>query len=225
MITDYMITVGGDGTILRATMMMRNPETPIIGVNMGSRGFLTEVNPTELKDKLDRVLDGDYEIEECIKLSSSSNSIEGQFPDAINEVLIASSMPSKTLDFTIYVDGYHLLDVQADGIIIAPPTGSTAYNLSAGGSILAPNVDAMIITAICPYSYFKSIVVPSSSKIEIELLKKGVDGLVIIDGREYTGLKPHSKVNVWRSKYRSKFVRFKPFYHRLERRLIFKSLK
>ena len=223
--TDFMITVGGDGTILRASMLMRNPETPIISVNMGSRGFLTEVLPEEVMEALDNILKGEYSIEDCLKLSSRSLSSEGQFPDALNEVLIASSLPSKTLDFSIKVDGKHILDVQADGIIVAPPTGSTAYNLSAGGSIRAPQVEAMIITAICPYSYFRSIVVPSSSVVEIELLKLNVDGLAIIDGREYTGLKPLSKVEIRHSEYKTRFVRFKSFYHRLEKRLIFRRLK
>ena len=223
--TDFMITVGGDGTILRASMLMRDPETPIISINMGSRGFLTEVIPEDVLETLDKVIKGEYDIEECLKLSSRSHSIEGQFPDALNEVLIASSLPSKTLDFSIKVDGKHILDIQADGIIVAPPTGSTAYNLSAGGSIISPQVDAMIITAICPYSYFRSIVVPSSSVVEVELLKQNVDGLVIIDGREYTGLKPLSKVEIWSSVHKTKFVRFKSFYHRLERRLIFRRLK
>ncbi len=222
---DFVVTVGGDGTIMRTAMLMQHPETPILGVNMGSRGFLTEVLPKDVKPALDRIIDGDYDLEECIKLSSRSPNMDGTFPDALNEVLVASSLPSKTLDFRLNIDGQHILDIQADGAIVAPPTGSTAYNLSAGGPIISPGVDAMILTTICPYSYFRSIVVPSSSKVKIDLLKPRVDALVIIDGREYTALKPGSTVEVWKSSHKARFVRFRPFYGRLGRRLTFRAVQ
>ena len=214
---DFIVTVGGDGTIMRTAMLMNEPETPILGVNMGSRGFLTEVLPQDFRTALDKVLEGDYMLEECMKLTSMSPEVEGIFPDALNEVLVASSLPSKTLDFSLSVDDVHVLNVQADGIIVAPPTGSTAYNLSAGGSI--------ILTAICPYSYFSSLVVPSSSKVTVELLKPKVDALIIVDGREYTAIKPGSKVDVWKSQHKSRFIRFRSFYDRLYRRLVFHEVK
>ncbi|MCW3991697.1 MAG: NAD(+)/NADH kinase [Candidatus Bathyarchaeota archaeon] len=222
---DFVVTVGGDGTIMRTSMLMQHPETPILGVNMGSRGFLTEVLPVDVKSALDRIIAGDYDLEECIKLSSRSPNMNGTFPDALNEVLVASSLPSKTLDLRLSIDGQHILDIQADGAIVAPPTGSTAYNLSAGGPIISPGVDAMILTTICPYSYFRSIVVPSSSKVTIDLLKPRVDALVIIDGREYTALKPGSTVEVWKSSHMARFVRFRPFYGRLGRRLTFRGVQ
>jgi len=217
--SDLVVTVGGDGTIMRTAMLMHNPNTPILGVNMGSRGFLTEVLPKDVRPALDRVLNGNYALEDCMKLSSRSLNIEGTFPDSLNEVLIASSLPSKALDLRLNIDGEHILDVQADGAIVAPPTGSTAYNLSAGGSIISPGVEAMILTAICPCSYFRSIVVPASSKITIELLKPKVDALAIIDGREYTAIKPGSTIEVWKSDHMVRFVRFRSFYRRLGRRL------
>jgi NAD+ kinase len=219
---DLIVTIGGDGTILRTAMYLERPETPILGVNMGSRGFLTEVLPEDLKPALDRVLEGDYELEECVKLSSRSLDGERSFPDSLNEVLIASSLPSKMLDLRLGVDEDNLLDIQADGAIVAPPTGSTAYNLSAGGSILAPGLEAMILTAICPYSYFRSIVVPTTSRITIGLLKPKVDALAIIDGQEYATLEPGSTIEVWKSEYKARFVRFKSFYRRLGRRLTFR---
>jgi len=220
---DFMVTVGGDGTILRTAMQMREPGTPILGVNMGSRGFLTEVPPDKVEEALDRVIAGEYDIEDCLKLSSRNPALERTFPDCLNEVLVASSLPSKALDMRISVDGKEVLDIQGDGIIVATPVGSTAYNLSARGSILSPDVDAMIITAICPYSYFSSLVVPTSSRITIELLKSKTDALTIIDGRDYTATKPLSKIEVWASEHRTRFVRFRSFYERLERRLVIKK--
>lgn len=223
--TDFIITIGGDGTILRTVMYLDRPETPILGVNMGSRGFLTEILPEDLKPAMDRILDGDYELEECIKLSSRSLDGGYDFPDSLNEVLIASSRPSKMLDLHLGIDGDHLVDIQADGAIVAPPTGSTAYNLSAGGSILAPGLEAMILTTICPYSYFRSMVVPTTSRITIGLIKPKVDALAIIDGREYAALEPGSTVEVWKSSHRARFVRFKSFYKRLGRRLTFRRVQ
>lgn len=222
---DYIVTVGGDGTILRAAMQMREPGTPILGVNLGSRGFLTEVYPGDVKPALDRVLNEDYRLEECFKLSSRNPVMDRAFPDCLNEVLVASPLPSKALDARLTIDGTHILDIQADGIIASTPTGSTAYNLSAGGSIISPDVEATILTAICPYSYFRSIVVPKDSRITIELLKPKADALVIIDGRDYTAVKPQSKIEVWASQEKARFIRFRSFYERLERRLVFRRVR
>jgi len=222
---DFMVTVGGDGTILRAAMLMHEPETPILGVNLGSRGFLTEVYPGELDDALDRVLEGDYALEEHVKIASRCPQLEGTFPDSLNEVLVASPLPSKTLDARISVDGERVIEIQADGVIVATPTGSTAYNLSAGGSILAPEVQAMIVTAICPCSYFRSLVVPLSSRINIEMLKPKTDALAIVDGRVHAALRPRSTMEVWASAHRARFIRFRSFYSRLERRLTFRHVK
>jgi len=222
---DFMVTVGGDGTILRTAMQMREPDTPIIGVNLGSRGFLTEVYPEDVRPALDKILNGDYGLEECLKLSSRNPDMNRDFPDCLNEVLVASPLPSKALDARISIDGKQILDIQADGIIAATPTGSTAYNLSAGGSIISPEVEATIVTAICPYSYFRSIVVPKNSRITIELLKPKADALVIIDGRDYTAVRPQSTIEVWASQHKARFIRFRSFYERLERRLVFRRVK
>jgi NAD+ kinase len=206
-------------------MLMHNPETPILGVNLGRRGFLTEVTPREVKLALSRVLEGDYSLEECMKLSSHNPGHNGAFPDSLNEVLVASSLPSKILDLRLSVDDEHIIDIQADGVIIATPTGSTAYSLSAGGSIVAPGIPAMIITTICPYSYFRSLVAHQTSRVSIELLKPKADALAIIDGRSHTALKPRSVVEVWTSSHRTKFIRFRSFYDRLKRRLAFQRIR
>jgi NAD+ kinase len=222
---DFMITIGGDGTILRTAMQMNEPSTPILGINKGSRGFLTEISPKEAYSSLDRVLEKNYRIEECIKLSSKELVTGKIFPDSLNEVLIGSSMPSKAIDIRIKVDGEVVIDVQSDGVMASTPVGSTAYNLSAGGSILHPELKDIILTAISPYSYFRSIVVPEGSTITLELLKNNAKGMIIIDGRDYTATTPMSKVEVSLSQFKTKFIRFRSFYERLERRLIFRQVK
>lgn len=217
--SDFIVTVGGDGTILRTAMGIKNPETPLLGVNMGRRGFLSEVLPENTEEALRRVLEGKYLIEEHLKLSSCSLELPDSFPDALNEVLIASSLPSKMVLIGLYVDDIRIIDLQADGVLVSTPAGSTAYNLSAGGSIMAPEVEAMMLTTICPYSYFRSLAVPRDARIKIELKKPKADALAIIDGRVYMALKPLSIVEVWVSQHRARFIRFKSFYDRLKNRV------
>ena len=221
---DFVSVVGGDGSILRTAMLMREPSTPILGVNLGRRGFLTEVSPNEVSQAIDRVQRGDYRLEECVKLSSMVVDGKETFPDSLNEILVASSLPSKVIDLSLSVDGEHIINVQADGVIVATTTGSTAYSLSAGGSILAPEVPAMIMTAVSPDSYFRSIVAPLTSRVRIELLKPRADALGIIDGRLHKALKPGSAVEVWASEHRARFIRFRSFYERLHRRLQFRRI-
>ncbi len=222
---DFMVTVGGDGTILRTAMQMQEPGTPILGVNKGSRGFLTEVDPKNVNDALDRVLKDDYRIERCIKLSSRHLETGKIFPDSLNEVLLASSMPSKAIDVRIKANGEPLIDIQSDGVMASTPVGSTAYNLSAGGSILHPELKSVILTAISPYSYFRSIVIPDGGIVTMELLKPKAEGMVIIDGRDYTATKLPTTIEVRVSEHQARFIRFRSFYERLEKRLVFKQAK
>ena len=222
---DFMVTVGGDGTILRTAMQMQEPSTPILGVNKGSRGFLTEVEPKDVNDALDRLLKDDYRIERCIKLSSRNLETGKVFPDSLNEVLLASSMPSKAIDVRIKVNGEPLIDIQSDGVMASTPVGSTAYNLSAGGSILHPELKNVILTAISPYSYFRSIVIPNRSTVTMELLKANAEGMIIIDGRDYTATKLPTTIEVRVSEHKARFIRFRSFYERLERRLVFRQAK
>ena len=218
---DFVVAVGGDGTILRTAMGLGNPETPLLGVNMGRRGFLCEVHRDEVESAIDRIVAGrdHYSVEECSKLTSRCVGKTDAFPDALNEVLIASSLPSKMLLYRVSVDGEQLTEIQADGAIISTPTGSTAYNLSAGGSIIAPGVEAMMLTAVNPYSYFRSIALPIDAKVSIELLKPRADALAIVDGKVYTALKPLCTCTVEASPHKTNFIRFKPFYGRLRSRL------
>lgn len=216
---DFVVTVGGDGTILRTAMDLKDPETPILGINMGRRGFLSEVSVPEAEWALEKVLNKDYYLESSIKLSSKCLQTDELYQDALNEVLVVSSQPGKMTVLGIYVDDEHITDIQADGAIVATPAGSTAYNMSAGGSIVTPEVNGISLTAICPYSYFKSLVVPIDSKIKVELLKPRTEGLAIVDGRIYYALKPHFSVECSVSEYRTRFIRFSSFYSRIHKRI------
>jgi NAD+ kinase len=218
---DFIVTVGGDGTILRVAMDLKVPETPLLGVNMGRRGFLCEVLKDELEPAIKRVVAGDYRLETCLKLRSRCLDMDEDFPDSLNEVLISSSLPSKMILCRLFIDDELITEIQTDGIIVSTATGSTAYNLSAGGSILSPGIDAMILTAINPYSYFRSITLPIDSKVTVELRKPKADALAIIDGKVYMGLKPLSAIEVGVSQHKTRFIRFKSFYERLRSRLTY----
>ncbi|MCW4049274.1 MAG: NAD(+)/NADH kinase [Candidatus Bathyarchaeota archaeon] len=218
---DFIVTIGGDGTILKTAMEMKHAETPILGVNMGRRGFLASVTVTEAEQALNRVLDKDYFLEESLKVSSRCLDSDIVMPDGLNEVLVASSLPSKMLLLELSVDDDKITEVQADGALVATPAGSTAYNLSAGGSIVTPKVNAFVLTAICPYSYFKSLVLPKESKINIKLMKPKAEGMVIVDGRAFSAVKPFSNIECTVSPHKTRFIRFQSFYTRIKKRVMY----
>jgi len=218
--TDLIITVGGDGTILRTCLLIPKPEPPILAINMGVRGFLAEVTPKEGLDAIDRCLEGRFTLEHCMKLASFIG--DTRLPDALNEVFIISRAPAKLLYTRIWKDGAAIAECRADGIVVASQVGSTGYSLSGGGPVLDPEVDAFVLTSVCPLTVFHPIVFPAKSTISIELLKPK-KAVVVIDGHFRTRIEPkHPRITITKSEYESSFVRFKgDFYHRLKGRLLF----
>jgi len=221
--TDFIITIGGDGTILRACVAIPKPEPPILAINMGVRGILTEVQPTEACAAVERCLKGEFKTEKCAKLAVSTS--EGAIPDALNDIVISAGEPSKILYTQILKDEKPLLKCQADGLIVSTQTGSTGYSLSAGGPVLDPEVDAFVLTPICSLTVFRSLVFPADSKVTIQAIRpKGM--LVLIDGnyRQLVTSK-NPTLMVTRSKNVTSFIRFKDdFYHRLRSRVLFKGM-
>ena len=220
--TDLVITIGGDGTILRTCVSLPKPEPPILAVNMGVRGFLAEVEPKQALTAVDKCLKGEFTIEKCMKLSATADHIK--FPDALNEVFVSTDVPAKILYARILKNGEPILNCQADGLMVATQTGSTGYSLSAGGPVLDPDVDAFVLTPVCALSVFHPIVFPAESNLTIEVVRpKKI--LVVIDGhhRRIVSSKFLS-LTITRSKYETSFIRFREnFYHRLKSRLLFAS--
>ncbi len=218
--TDLIITIGGDGTILRTCLLIPKPEPPILAINMGVRGFLAEVTPKEGLDAVDRCLEGRFSLERCMKLASFIE--DTRLPDALNEVFITSGAPAKLLYTRIWKDGAAVAECRADGTVVASQVGSTGYSLSGGGPVLDPEVDAFVLTPVCPLTVFHPIVFPAKSTISIELLKPK-RAVVVIDGYFRTRIKPkHPRITIIKSEHESSFVRFKGnFYHRLKGRLLF----
>jgi NAD+ kinase len=222
--TDLIITIGGDGTILRTCVAIPKPEPPILAINMGIRGFLTEVEPKLAFTAVDKCLNGDYGIEKCMKLTTRADG--SNFPDALNEVLITHDEPAKLLYTRILKDNKPILTCQADSLLISTQTGSTGYSLSAGGPVLDPSVDAFVLTPICPLTDFRSVVFPGNSSLTVEVLRPN-KMLVLIDGqfnRLISSKLP--TVTVTRSKNETRFIRFTDnFYNRLRSRLLFKGMR
>lgn len=177
---DMAIILGGDGTLLRAQGRL-NPEIPIFGINMGTVGFLTEIEATHTFDALKEILKGDYYKEKRSRLVVSH---ENHKFTAMNEVVVMTDKPAKMLHFQIQVDGEIIEEVRADGLIISTPSGSTAYSMSAGGPIVDPKVEGFIIIPICPYKLgARPFVVSDNSEITVKLLKKGKNAVFVMDGQ------------------------------------------
>lgn len=220
--TDFVITIGGDGTILRAAINLPKPEPPILAINMGVRGFLTEVEPQDAFEAVEDILKGDFRIEKSTKMAVSAG--KEKLPDALNDVVISTGEPSKILYAEICKNGNPILKCQADGLIIGTQTGSTGYSLSAGGPVLDQEVDAFVLTPICSLTVFHSLVFPADSTLTFKVLKPE-QMLVLIDGNYRKQVSTEELiVTVTKSKNVTSFIRFETsFYDRLRNRLLFKG--
>ena len=223
----FIAIVGGDGSILRvASGLSQQDPPPILGVNVGSIGFLDESNGRTVFKDLIRVLNGEYKLETCSKITAFivKNSGEIRLSNALNEVLIVSSKSSKVLQVSIRIDGVFLNRSYLDGVIVSTPTGSTAYNLSAGGAIVNPNMEIMQITPLNSFagSGLKPIVVPIDSLIEIQLLRPRLDAKIVIDGQKtIKKIAPNTKIRIRKANSHNKFIRFKKsFYSRLRKKIL-----
>lgn len=205
---DLIVTVGGDGTVLKTCMSIPKPETPILAVNMGRRGYLTEVDPENAMHAIESFIKGTCKREERAKLTAM---IKGETAiDGLNEMVITSMTPSKMLHFMVSIDKSQLLEFRGDGLIVSTPTGSTAYSLSAGGPILDNSVDAFVVTFICPLEPLTPLVVSMDNSIKVELVAPKLKGRLVIDGRLQRELQPQASVTITRSPHKAVFVRLGP---------------
>jgi len=205
---DLIVTVGGDGTVLKTCMSIPRRETPILAVNMGRRGYLTEVDPENAMHAIESFIKGTCKREERVKLSAM---IEGETAvDGLNEVVITSGTPSKMLHFMVSIDKSQLLEFRGDGLIVSTPTGSTAYSLSAGGPIVDNSVEAFVMTFICPLEHLTPLVVSMSNRIKVDLVAPKLRGTLVVDGRFQRELQPQASVTIARSSHKAVFVRLGP---------------
>jgi NAD+ kinase len=222
---DLLVTLGGDGSILRAARMGCRHGVPVLGVNMGRLGFLAEVEPHEWAEKLERVIADDYWIEERMMLHAESwrggEMIETSF-EALNEVVISRGALARAVRLSTYIDGGFLTTYVADGVIVATPTGSTAYALAAGGPILPPELKNILLIPIAPHlSMQRAIVLSQGATVRTEVATDHAVQLTV-DGQFDVPLRDGDRVVVRASPYTSRFVRTQErnyFYRTLMERL------
>ncbi len=187
---DLVVVLGGDGTLLSVARRLL-PGTPILGVNLGSLGFLTEIGRHELYPALVGVLAGRYEVERRALLGVELARAGGESASfrVLNDAVIAKSALSRIIQLGLRVDGRLVASYRSDGLIISTPTGSTAYNLSAGGPIIHPLLPVAVLTPICPHTFsMRPLVVPDASAIEVTLETPREEVYLTLDGQEGTGL-------------------------------------
>ncbi len=195
---DLVVVLGGDGTLLSVARELE-PDTPILGVNLGNLGFLAEIGRAELYPALVDALAGRYEIEERVLLDVDLVRAKGERLSyrVLNDAVITKSALARIIEFTLKVDGRLVAGYRADGLIISTPTGSTAYTLSAGGPIVNPILPVMIITPICPHTLSqRPIVIPDSSTVEVALDTPEEEVYLTLDGQEGTTFEFHDTVTV-----------------------------
>jgi NAD+ kinase len=190
---DLIVSLGGDGTLLNIAPLVERPDVPILGVNLGGLGFITEVAVDELEAVLAKTLDGDYEVENRMTLEIRVRTRRGKAHRfrVLNDAVIAKGARSRIIDLETYVGDDYLCTYRADGLIISTPTGSTAYALATGGPILEPTLGAIVLAPICPHTLtHRPIVVPSNAPIRVTL--RSFSDTVILSPDGQKGMRLHN---------------------------------
>lgn len=207
---DYAISMGGDGTFLKAASQVGAKQIPIIGVNMGRLGFLADVLPGEIASALDSVYRGDYLIEDhtVIQVETNGEPVTG-YPYALNDIAVLKRDNASMITIRTHVNGELLVAYQADGLIVATPTGSTAYNLSNGGPIIVPQCHSLCVTPVAPHSLnIRPIVVNDTCEITLDVESRNHNFLVAIDGRSES-MKEGTRLTIRKAPYQVRIVKQK----------------
>jgi NAD+ kinase len=199
---DLLIVFGGDGTILRTARFALGCATPIVGINLGGLGYLTEVNLNEMYEALEIILTGDFETDQRMMLDAALNDQEGdeKMYTVLNDIVLNRAHLSRIVELETYVDGRYLITYKADGLIVATPTGSTAYSLSAGGPIVFPQQDVIIINPICPHTLTnRPIILPADVSVQVILRTKEQGAMLTLDGQVSLPLKSGDTLKIKKS--------------------------
>lgn len=218
---DLVLSFGGDGTFLSSAHLVVNHPVPILGVQLGGLGYLAEVSLDELFDRTDSLLRGEYIVENRLVLEARVNDNDQIF-HALNEVTIDKAGYVRTIQLRTSIDGKYLNTYTADGLILATPTGSTAYSLSTGGPILEPTMEAIILAPICPHTLaHRPVVIQDDKVIDVEVSSSHHEVMVTLDGQISTRQSSGAHVTVKKAKYPMQLVRFpgRYFYDVLREKL------
>ena len=199
---DLVIVLGGDGTLLSVARRANSREVPILGVNLGGLGFLTSTTTSELFSTLEQILNGEYEVERRSLLEATliRNGERIESFQVFNDAVINKGALARIIDLEAWVDDHYLCTYKADGLIVATPTGSTAYSLAAGGPIIAPSVGVVVLSPICPHTLTnRPIVLPDTANIQVVLRTADEDVILTLDGQEGHPLKKGDTVSIKRS--------------------------
>jgi len=223
---DLLITFGGDGTLLRGARLVAPRHIPVLGVNLGYLGFLTSVTPSDLQTALDRIFAGEFWLDRRWTLETRvvRQGVAGPAYTALNDAVLHKGGFARVVRLALYM-GEHQEEVgtySADGIILATPTGSTAYSLSAAGPIVVPSVDCILATPICPHTLVvRPLVVPASTVITVEVLSPGEEMILTVDGQDGAALRAGDRLVVRRGEPTVPLVRLpgQSFFSTLRRKL------
>jgi len=207
--SDLIAVLGGDGTLLSVARLIAGRNVPILGINLGGLGFLTEVTLEELYPTFEKVIDGKVNYDERIMLTASvmRQGEEISHYSVLNDVVINRSALAKIIDLSVYIDGQHIADFKSDGLIVSTPTGSTAYNLAAGGPIVHPNMHSIILTPICPHILTnRPVVVMAESRIEVVLKSMNTEVHLTLDGQVGFSLQGEDIIRIVKAGYRIRLI-------------------
>lgn len=207
---DAVVAIGGDGTILGTVRRLKG-DTKILGIHMGTVGFLTEVGEDGAADAADRLANGEYKVEVRSRISASIG--KARLPPALNEISVITAVQARIIKIEVKIDGKPFGPFSADGIILSTPTGSTAYSLSAGGPILDPSARAFVLVPICPYNFAThSLVVPDCSRIEVRVLEGSA--VVTVDGQVRRKVGQGQMIAAEKCGQPAKFVRLNEHFYK-----------
>lgn len=226
---DLLLVLGGDGTFLSAARLAYGNDLPLLGVNIGNLGFLTGTDLKELRSSLLQIEEGRYTIEDRMMLESILVTESGERKSfvALNDVVVHKGALGNIIHFELHVDEHFSNSYRGDGIILTTPTGSTAYNLSAGGSIMYPTVEAIGITAICPHSFgIRSLVLSSSQVVTLKIGKSNEEYFLSMDGQVNIRITGDSIIQIQKAVSSCKILRLDgyDYFHVLRQKLIYKAI-
>jgi NAD+ kinase len=208
---EVLVVLGGDGTMLNAARLAGERSIPILGVNMGGLGFLTEVRLENLYPSLERVFANDFVIDERLMLRTHvhrrGETVEQG--EVLNDVVISKGTLARMIELKIAIQGRFVTNLRGDGLILSSPTGSTAYSLSAGGPIIDPAVQSLILTPICPHTLtHRPLIVPGNAKIDVTLTSKDDGAMATLDGQVGVAISQGDSVVIQTSDHRTRLIRF-----------------